>query len=109
MTETKAAHTPGAIRAAEAITGWGVSTPYAFQVSGVVGSRTTAGIASLIDRETAASETAAQRDRLLEACKEAKDDIGRFLEGKWDAHRTWHSSSASLGAAIAAAEPKGTL
>ena len=65
-------HTPGAIKAAEIITGgkYGEKQRYHTQY----GDKTVIGIADLIDRETAAPD-------LLEACQLALDQICGKLHG----------------------------
>lgn len=106
MTETKATHAAGAIRAAEIITGHQYGDPRGtFSILTAYGQKTVWGIADLIDRETKASETAAQRDRLFEALLLVEADLiehqGTRLEGT-----VRHVVRRAVRAAIATTEAK---
>ena len=89
-------HTPGAIRAAEAITGETYGNPDGERTSTEYGEKTCTGIADLIDRETHALE-------LLEAL----ENIASYLEDEADMGGSTRAANKLRKARAAIAKAKG--
>jgi len=87
-TETETVkHTPGAIKAAEAITGGKYGEPKRYPTA--YGDKTTEGIADIIDRKTAAPKKPAAKRTTM-------DPIGRQVR-----RLTYHTAPANFGRALA--------